>query len=100
MSSPGLCVLALLRRLMLAVPAAALGRIAARGLARAHGGPTPAPLPGPRPVRASLLARAASAGLVIEVPGRRSLAAAGPTWGRRRCGRPGLPDTGRVVTAP
>ncbi len=75
MSSPGLWVLALLRWLMFAGLAAALGGVAARGLARRHGGPAPAPLPGPWALRASLLGLVASAGLVIEVLGHGSLAA-------------------------
>lgn len=55
MSSPGLWVLALLRWLMFAGLAAALGGVAARGLACRHAGPAPAPLPGPWTLRASPL---------------------------------------------
>ena len=71
MSSTGLWVLALLRWLMFAGLAAALGGVAARGLARRQAGPAPAPWT----VRASLLGLVASGGLVIEELGRDSLSA-------------------------
>ncbi len=71
MSSTGLWVLALLRWLMFAGLAAALGGVAARGLARGQAGPAPAPWT----VRASLLGLVASGGLVIEELGRDSLGA-------------------------
>ena len=77
MSSTGLWVLALLRWLMFAGLAAALGGVAARGLARRR---RPAPRRPARPwaVRASLLGLVASGGLVIEELGRDSLGADAP----------------------
>jgi hypothetical protein len=54
-SSTGLWVLALLRWLMFAGLTAALGGVAARGLAGRQAGPAPAALPGPWALRASLL---------------------------------------------
>lgn len=60
-------VIALLRWLMLAGLAGALGGLAGRGLARQYRGTVPAPLPPPWALRSSLLGLAAAAGLTIVV---------------------------------
>jgi len=66
MASAGLWVTTVLRWLLFAGLAGALGGIAARGLASRHAGPGPARLPGPWALRASLLGLAACAGLAIQ----------------------------------
>jgi copper transport protein len=66
MASAGLWVTAVLRWLLFAGLAGALGGIAARGLASRHAGPLPGRLPGPWALRASLLGLVASAGLAVQ----------------------------------
>ncbi len=61
------CLIAVLRWLMLAGLAGALGGLAGRGLARQYKGAAPAPLPAPWALRSSLLGLAASAGLTIVI---------------------------------
>lgn len=68
MASAGVWVTTALRWFLFIGLAAALGGIAARGLARRHAGPPPphVPLPEPWALRASLLGLAATAGLTIQ----------------------------------
>jgi copper transport protein len=66
MAGAGLWVSTVLRWLLFAGLAGALGGIAARGLASRHAGPAPAALPTPWALRASLLGLVASAGLAIQ----------------------------------
>jgi putative copper export protein len=67
------CLIALLRWLMLAGLAGALGGLAGRGLARQYKGTVPAPLPPPWALRSSLLGLAATAGLTIVIFSARAL---------------------------
>jgi copper transport protein len=69
------CLIAVLRWLMLAGLAGALGGLAGRGLARQYQGAAPAPLPTPWALRSSLLGLAATAGLTIVIFGARALLA-------------------------
>lgn len=62
-------VTAVARWLLFTGLAGALGGVAARGLARRHAGPAPAPLPGPWALRASLLGLAGAAMLAATNPG-------------------------------
>jgi copper transport protein len=61
------CLIAVLRWLMLAGLAGALGGLAGRGLARQYKGTVPAPLPAPWALRSSLLGLAAAAGLTVVI---------------------------------
>jgi copper transport protein len=67
------CLIAVLRWLMLAGLAGALGGLAGRGLARQYKGAAPAPLPAPWALRSSLLGLAATAGLTVVIFGARAL---------------------------
>ncbi len=67
------CLIAVLRWLMLAGLAGALGGLAGRGLARQYKGTAPAPLPPPWALRSSLLGLAATAGLTIVIFSLRAL---------------------------
>jgi copper transport protein len=67
------CLIAVLRWLMLAGLAGALGGLAGRGLARQYQGTVPAPLPPPWALRSSLLGLAATAGLTIVIFSARAL---------------------------
>jgi putative copper export protein len=67
------CFIAVLRWLMLAGLAGALGGLAGRGLARQYKGTVPAPLPAPWALRSSLLGLAATAGLTIVIFSARAL---------------------------
>src|ERR1700722_2631886 len=69
------CLIAVLRWLMLAGLAGALGGLAGRGLARQYKGAAPAPLPAPWALRSSLLGLAATAGLAVVIFGARALLA-------------------------
>jgi copper transport protein len=66
MASAGLWVTTVLRWLLFAGLAGALGGIAARGLASRHAGQAPAALPTPWALRSSLLGLLASAGLAVQ----------------------------------
>lgn len=66
MTGAGLWLTAAARWLLFTGLAVALGGVAARGLARRHAGPAPAPLPGPWALRASLLGLAASGVLALQ----------------------------------
>jgi len=68
-------LIAVLRWLMLAGLAGALGGLAGRGLARQYRGTAPAPLPAPWALRSSLLGVAATAALAIVVAGGHALPA-------------------------
>jgi copper transport protein len=67
------CLIAVLRWLMLAGLAGALGGLAGRGLARQYKGTVPAPLPPPWALRSSLLGLAATAGLTVVIFAARAL---------------------------
>lgn len=67
------CLIAVLRWLMLAGLAGALGGLAGRGLARQYKGTVPAPLPTPWALRSALLGLAAAAGLTIVIFSTRAL---------------------------
>jgi copper transport protein len=67
------CLIAVLRWLMLAGLAGALGGLAGRGLARQYKGAAPAPLPTPWALRSSLLGLAATAGLTVVIFSARAL---------------------------
>ena len=67
------CLIAVLRWLMLAGLAGALGGLAGRGLARQYKGTAPAPLPPPWALRFSLLGLAATAGLTVVIFSARAL---------------------------
>ncbi|MDX6334061.1 MAG: copper transport protein [Streptosporangiaceae bacterium] len=67
------CLIAVLRWLMLAGLAGALGGLAGRGLARQYKGTAPAPLPPPWALRSSLLGLAAAAGLTVVIFSARAL---------------------------
>jgi copper transport protein len=67
------CLIAVLRWLMLAGLAGALGGLAGRGLARQYKGAVPAPLPTPWALRSSLLGLAATAGLIVVIFSARAL---------------------------
>jgi copper transport protein len=67
------CLIAMLRWLMLAGLAGALGGLAGRGLARQYKGAAPAPLPAPWALRSSLLGLAATAGLTVVIFSARAL---------------------------
>jgi copper transport protein len=67
------CLIAVLRWLMLAGLAGALGGLAGRGLARQYKGTVPAPLPPPWALRSSLLGMAATAGLTAVIFGAHAL---------------------------
>jgi copper transport protein len=67
------CLIAVLRWLMLAGLAGALGGLAGRGLARQYKGTAPAPLPAPWALRSSLLGLAATAGLTVVIFSARAL---------------------------
>jgi copper transport protein len=67
------CLIAVLRWLMLAGLAGALGGLAGRGLARQYKGTAPAPLPPPWALRSSLLGLAATAGLTVVIFSARAL---------------------------
>jgi copper transport protein len=67
------CLIAVLRWLMLAGLAGALGGLAGRGLARQYKGTAPAPLPTPWALRSSLLGLAATAGLTVVIFSARAL---------------------------
>lgn len=67
------CLVAVLRWLMLAGLAGALGGLAGRGLARQYKGTVPAPLPPPWALRSSLLGLAATAALTIVIFSLRAL---------------------------
>ena len=67
------CLIAVLRWLMLAGLAGALGGLAGRGLARQYKGTAPAPLPPPWALRFSLLGLAAAAGLTVVIFSARAL---------------------------
>ena len=67
------CLIAVLRWLMLAGLAGALGGLAGRGLARQYKGAAPAPLPAPWALRSSLLGLAATAALTAVIFGARAL---------------------------
>jgi copper transport protein len=67
------CLIAVLRWLMLAGLAGALGGLAGRGLARQYKGAAPAPLPAPWALRSSLLGLAATAGLTVAIFSARAL---------------------------
>lgn len=67
------CLIAVLRWLMLAGLAGALGGLAGRGLARQYKGTAPAPLPTPWALRSSLLGLAAAAGLTVVIFSARAL---------------------------
>jgi copper transport protein len=67
------CLIAVLRWLMLAGLAGALGGLAGRGLARQYKGTAPVPLPPPWALRSSLLGLAATAGLTIAIFSLRAL---------------------------
>jgi copper transport protein len=67
------CLIAVLRWLMLAGLAGALGGLAGRGLARQYKGTVPAPLPPPWALRSSLLGVAATAGLTAVIFGAHAL---------------------------
>jgi copper transport protein len=69
------CLIAVLRWLMLAGLAGALGGLAGRGLARQYKGTAPAPLPTPWALRFSLLGLAATAGLTVVIFSARALLA-------------------------
>ena len=69
------CLIAVLRWLMLAGLAGALGGLAGRGLARQYKGTAPAPLPAPWALRFSLLGLAATAGLTVVIFSARALLA-------------------------
>jgi putative copper export protein len=69
------CLIAVLRWLMLAGLAGALGGLAGRGLARQYKGTAPAPLPPPWALRFSLLGLAATAGLTVVIFSARALLA-------------------------
>jgi copper transport protein len=66
MASTGLWVTAVLRWLLFAGLAGALGGVAARGMASRYAGPAPARLPAPWALRTSLLGLVASAGLAVQ----------------------------------
>ena len=65
LSTPALWLTGIVRALMLAGLAVALGGLAGRGLSRHYKGARPGPLPGPWAVRGSLLGAAASAMLLV-----------------------------------
>jgi copper transport protein len=67
------CLIAVLRWLMLAGLAGALGGLAGRGLARQYKGAAPAPLPTPWALRSSLLGLAATAALTVVIFSARAL---------------------------
>ncbi len=67
------CLIAVLRWLLLAGLAGALGGLAGRGLARQYKGAAPAPLPPPWALRSSLLGAAAAALLALTILASRSL---------------------------
>src|SRR5882757_2397688 len=66
-------LIAVLRWLMLAGLAGALGGLAGRGLARQYKGAAPAPLPAPWALRSSLLGLAATVGLTVVIFSARAL---------------------------
>ena len=67
------CLIVVLRWLLLAGLAGALGGVAGRGLARQYQGTAPAPLPPPWALRSSLLGAAAAALLALVIGASRSL---------------------------
>jgi copper transport protein len=67
------CLIAVLRWLMLAGLAGALGGLAGRGLGRQYKGTVPVPLPTPWALRSSLLGLAATAGLTVVIFGAHAL---------------------------